>query len=343
MDLNKDYYKELGVDKNASDEDIKKGFRNLAIKHHPDKSKDDGKLFQSINEAYQVLSDPNTRQEYDIRSAHGKNYSPFQSPFEFSFNRGGSQRGGFGGFDPFEIFNEMFSNGYRGHANFHQREEFNENLNIHAEFGVTLKDIYADKPITLQYKKQVKCSSCNGTGFDNDSDLIECEVCDSKGKDAYGYRCESCQGKGKISTKICNQCKGVKVEMKDSTVTINNVFSIRRNSRNEHGGYGHQSKHYMDHVGNLVLDIKILPNDRFEVRDSDLYANIDVHFQDAIDGNDILFNHIDDSQLKVKLPKKAKNGEFARVKEKGFIKNSQKERGDLYLKINIIIDYDKLS
>lgn len=345
MDYNKDYYLELGVNKDASDEDIKKAFRKLAHKHHPDKNhgnKESELKFQKLNEANSILSDSKTRQEYDTRSPHGNSYSPFNQfgggggqGFEFHFGGPGDDffsqffgGGGGGGFNPFDPFRRA-------------TEEFRENLDINVNATINLKQIYNNENLNIKYQKNIHCDKCNGTGFDNTSHSDICEVCDGKGKDAYGRNCTYCNGGGKIYTGQCPNCKGEKVILKDTEITLQNLAQLRTNVRNAQPGFGHQSKYYREKVGNLVLNILINRDDKYEIINHyELHKNIDIHFKDAIDGAEINYTHIDDSFLKIKLPTKTKNGDIIKVKGKGLLKNNS--RDDLYLKINIIIDYSRI-
>jgi molecular chaperone DnaJ len=343
MDYNKNYYQELGLDKNANEDEIKKAYRKLAHKYHPDKnqSKDSETQFQRINEANSILSDPKLKQEYDQRSQHGKSYSPFSSNpfgnsgFEFHFGNGD------------DIFSSFFGENnpfgsFFGGSNPFQREEFRENLDINTNINLSLKQIYSNENLNIKYKRFVHCEDCNGTGFDKKSHSDICDVCEGSGKDKFGKTCTYCRGDGRVYIGQCKTCKGEKVVLKDADVTMQNTSQIRNNIRNAHRGYGHQSKYYRERVGNLVLNINIDKGDKYQiVNNYELHQKLDIHFQDAIDGKEILYTHIDDSILKIKLPTKTKNDDIIRIKDKGLL-IKDKERSDLYLKINIIIDYDRI-
>lgn len=342
MDYNKDYYQELGLDKNASDEDVKKAYRKLAHQHHPDKNQGDKKSenkFQRINEAQSILTDPKSRQEYDQRSPHGNAYSqnPFGNGFEFHFGNGG----------PGDMFSQFFGEGspfgnpFGGGFNPFRREEFPENLDLAANVNINLKQIYLNDHINIKFQRNVSCDDCKGTGFDRKGLSDTCDVCEGLGKDRYGKICTYCKGEGKIYSGKCKTCNGEKVVLKDTEITMQNLFQIRSSVRNIQRGYGHQSKHYAQKVGNLILNINLERNDDFiVVNNYELHKVIDVHYQDAIDGSEILYNHIDDTKIKIKLPTKSKNNDILKVKEKGLLVN-ESNRSDLFLKINIIIDYER--
>lgn len=338
MDYNKDYYKILEINKNSSNDEIKKSYRRLSKLHHPDINKNvDDKFFKEIASAYSILSDSKLKNEYDRRSPYGKNYQPNpfgnmfgNSSFEFHFGEAG------------DIFSQFFGNSPFGSGfNPFQREKFKENLDINLSTTINLKQIYNNETLILKYKKFVSCVDCKGTGFDKESHSENCDVCDGTG--IYnGRTCDYCRGEGKIYTGQCKTCKGEKIILKDSEVNIQSVSQVRNSVRNVYRGYGHQSKYYKDKNGSLILTINIDRNDSYEIINNfDLSKTVDIHFQDAIDGNNLLFNHIDDTILKVKLPLKTKNNDIIKIKEKGLLKNDN-SRGDLYLKNNIIIDYDRI-
>lgn len=340
MDYNKNYYNILGLDKEASEEDIKKSYRKLAHQYHPDKNngnKESESKFKEINEAYSILSDSKNKQEYDMRSPNGKSYSSFNNSFGGFGNSGFEFH--FGGAD--DLFKQFFGNGFNPFGGFSQREEFRENLDIAINSKINLKQIYLNDKLTLKYNRLIHCDSCNGTGFDKESEPDTCDVCNGTGKNK-GRTCDFCLGAGKIYHGQCKNCNGEKLVRKETEISIQNLYQIRGNVRNIHGGYGHQSKYYRDKIGNLILNIQVERNDNYEIRnDFELHKIIDVHFQDAIDGSEIIIPHIDDSKIKIKLPQKTKNSDIIRIKEKGLLKN-ENVRDDLYLKINIIIDYERV-
>lgn len=249
--------------------------------------------------------------------------------FEFHFG------GGVG-----DIFSQFFGEGNPFGSHF-QREEFRENLDVNISSTINLKQIYLNEALTLKFKRYVHCNDCNGTGFDKNSRSDTCEMCNGVGY-RNGKTCEYCKGDGKVYTGQCNTCHGEKIILKDTEINLQNLFQIRQNLKNSHRGVGHQSKYYREKVGNLILNINIDRNDGYTiVNNYELHKSINVHFQDAIDGNDIKFKHIDDIELNVKLPKKTKDDDVIRIKGKGLLKNDN-TRSDLYLKVNIIIDYNKL-
>jgi molecular chaperone DnaJ len=337
MDLNKNYYSSLGISNNASTEEIKKSYRKLAKEYHPDanQNKDDSK-FKEINEAYSILGNNDERQKYDLHSPHGKNYQPgAENPF-FKVNFDG--RGfnpfefAFGGGNPFEdsFFRDMFN----------RQDEFIENLDININIDVTLKDVYNNKNIPIKFKRNVKCDKCGFTGFDPDSDAFECETCEGKGNDGF-TTCKYCSGTGKIHTGTCKKCNGEKVIPKDEEFGFSNSYSIDNSFAKYIRGMGHQSKYYSNRTGTLNIQVNYL-HDTHYIRDGkNLIYPLNLHYQMAIDGIDFEYEHLDNKKYSLKIPPKTKDGDLLRIAGKGLMYEENK-RGDLLIKVNIIIDYDML-
>lgn len=327
----KDYYKILGVDKNSTQDEIKKAFRKKAVETHPDKHGGDDKEFKEINEAYQVLGDEKKRKQYDMG---GQNInSDFGGGFGFNIHDIFSNFGSGAGFDPFDMFFRQGGSGY------------NENLDINLNIDINLKDIYNNKNKTIEYNRLVSCNVCNGTGFDPNSESHVCEVCNGDGRSwepMFGYqKCKYCQGTGKIHTGTCKKCNGKKVINKKEKFTLNNIYRIRQSDTQYLKGYGNYSKYYQNRVGNLILNINYQHDNRYKIKDNGLYYKLDLHFDDAINGKLVNYEHLDGKVYKLKIPKKTKDGDTLRMKRKGLLINNI-SRQDLFIKLNIIIDYNRL-
>ena len=338
MNTNKNYYETLGLSNQADIKEIKKTYKKLAIKLHPDKTNGDKnkeEKFKEISEAYSVLSEPQKKSEYDQRSKFGKNFvggNPFGS-----FTSGDPFANGF---DPFEVFSNMFGGSGFGDP-FSRRntyQEFKENLDIQMNVVISLRDVYSNDSIKVKYKRKKHCSNCDGTGFDRTKHSDTCEMCDGKGN-MNGRKCEYCQGLGKIYSETCPKCNGEKVVDIEEEFNLNNVQNVRENNTQYLRGKGHQSKYYRNKTGVLIMNVIYKHVKGYEIKGRDLYYDLDIHYKDAIKGKKIEYEHLDNKILKIKIPKKTSDGDFIRIKEKGLLNG--KIRGDLYFKINIIIDYDR--
>lgn len=331
MNVDKNYYQILGLTKNASPEEIKKNYRELSKKYHPDINKNGEIKFKEISEAYSVIGDDNKKRSYDTQSQYGKSYNP--NPFS-AFS------GGQGGFD--DIFNTFFGGSpFSGNPFGNTYREFHENLDINVNVVITLKNVYEGKPIKVSYKRYQHCEDCGGTGFDRKGTSYECDICSGRGKDRFGRPCEYCQGLGKIYSGTCSTCKGEKIVIKDTEFNLNNIHKIRKSSSEYLKGYGHQSKYFRQKKGDLKLNIIYQHVMGYTIENDKLIYNLDIHYEDAINGMKYNYQNLDDSKIKVSIPKKTSDGDKVRLKGKGLYIN-HKDRGDLLFRINVVIDYDRL-
>ncbi|MEK9157738.1 MAG: DnaJ domain-containing protein [Patescibacteria group bacterium] len=227
---NKDYYAIIGVPRTASQDEIKKAYRKLAHEHHPDKKTGDEAKFKEVNEAYQVLSDPHKRSNYDnLGYAYNDgNFSGSQGGYNFNqedlFNMfGGGRRGN--SEDIFEMFSEMFGGSRQPQ---HDQERKGEDLYI--EVTVSKKDLGMTR--TLEYDIQDSCPECAGQGVEKGYKIITCQTCKGAGQVRQGVRsafgtfstvavCPTCRGKGRMPEKNCHACKG------NGRAKTRRIFEIR--------------------------------------------------------------------------------------------------------------------
>lgn len=332
MNINKDYYKILNLNKDSSIDEIKKSYKKFAILYHPDKTngdKDKEEKFKNVSEAYSILGDKDKKQQYDTQSKFGNSYNP--NPFS-AFGGVGDIWSSFFGSEanPFE---QYFGGNY-------QYKEYQENLDININIIVTLRDVYKGTPIKVSYKRYVQCDDCNGTGFDKNGKFDTCEVCNGTGRN-QNHVCEYCQGKGKIFSETCKSCNGEKVILKDIEFNLSNIFQIRKSRTELMKGYGHQSKYFPNKKGNLTLNIIYQEINNYFIENGKLIHNLDIHYQDAINGFKYEYETLDDKKLKIHIPKKTSDGDKIKIKNKGLLLNPN-VRDDLIFKINIIIDYSRI-
>jgi molecular chaperone DnaJ len=339
MDFNKNYYEILGVDKNASQDDIKKAYRKLAKEHHPDATQnEDDSIFKDLNEAYSIIGDEQERQKYDMQSPHGKNYQPgFGNQF-FHMNINGQDFNPFGPFgfgfgqSPFDdpFFRDIFT----------RKEEFVENLDITIPVNITLKDVYNNTNIPIKFTHDVKCDVCNHSGFDPNSEAFECDACEGKGGDGF-TKCKYCSGTGKIHTGTCSKCNGNKVVSRDEEFGFSNSYTIDKSFIKYMRSFGHQSRHYANKIGTIIVQANYIHDNRYVREGPNLIYQLNLHYQYAIDGYEFEYEHLDGKKYSFKIPPRTKDGELLRVAKKGLLMNLQ-QRGDLLIKVNIIVDYELL-
>jgi molecular chaperone DnaJ len=314
----KDYYKILGVDKTSTADEIKSAYRKKAKESHPDKG-GDPEQFKIINEAYETLSNPQKKKEYDNPVSNR-----FNSPFgDFAFN-----------------FEDIFN-----HFNFNRRQEFREDLEIRVIVDIPFKNVYQDRPLSVNFYRNTPCPKCSYTGVEESSDSDDCLHCDSKGfstKNGSKVKCEYCHGSGKIHTKPCSHCDGNKVESKFESITLDNVFMFGDEVQNlVYRGSGHFSRYYPGKRGDLVLQLRPIHDDRYIRHENNLIYKMDIDYRDAINGGEVEYLHLDDKTYKIRIPERSNKGTKLKMSGKGMLNRDKKTRGDLIIDISIIINYDK--
>ena len=272
---NKDYYSTLGVNKNASEDEIKSAYRQMAKKYHPDlnKTPEAAEKFKEINEAYSVLSDKTKRSNYD-------QFGSAEGPQGFGGGQGfsGGFEGGFGGFE--DIFN-IFSNfGGRGaRAQREEGEDINTNLTIsflEAAFG-------CEKEITINRKE--RCSDCNGTGAKSDSDYVTCSECNGTGHVTYTQQtlfgvtrttgiCRNCNGKGKVVKDKCPNCKGSGLKNVSTKIKVKIPAGIDDEQTIRLKGEGNQTASVNGVPGDLRIAINVQNHSLLVRKGFDLYVDV---------------------------------------------------------------------
>ena len=336
----KNYYDILGIEKGASKEDIKKAYKKLAKKYHPDISKeaDAESKFKEINEAAGVLLDDSKRQHYDsYGTAEGM----------------GSGFGGFGGggFNPSDfginlddIFEQFGFGGFGGGGSRRSRQK--RDSNIMQEIEITLEDVYFGTKKDVRIARKVECDLCDGKGAENDSDIDTCSTCGGSGVVIETQRsflgairtqrtCPTCSGSGKIIKKACSKCSGSGYEMLRESVEvkvpkgIEDGVTLRVSGK---GNYDPDTNSY----GDLYLKVYVKRDSDYDVSGQDLYRNLDINFVSAIVGDEVEFEHFDKT-LSVKIPVGTQPGTVLRLRDKGLPYFNSNDKGDLFVKVNVEI------
>ena len=352
-----DYYETLGVSKNSSDDEIKKAYRKLAHKHHPDKPGGDEKSFKEVNEAYQVLSDKEKRSQYDqfgqtfeqaqsqggFRGFEGfRDFSSFAEGFDFNFGSGGG-RGGYSGFE--DIFGDIFSQAGFGSRRGGRRSKMprGQDIQIDAEIDFLEMAHGAEKEFNLL--KKSKCPSCSGEGAETGSAKIDCPTCQGQGEVRTSQRtilgtfsqvsaCPECRGEGKISEKKCKICAGSGTKKKNENIKIKipagigDGQSIRLEGLGESGERGGEA-------GDLYVRVHVKPHQKFERDGDDVRSEEKISFSQAALGDKIAVETVD-GEVKLKIPAGTQSGEIFRLKGKGIKHLSHFGHGDQYVKIQVL-------
>ncbi|MBU1203263.1 molecular chaperone DnaJ [Patescibacteria group bacterium] len=338
----KDYYKTLGVEKGATDSEIKRAFRKLAHQYHPDKNggEENLKKFKEINEAYQVLSNKEKRQQYDQFGANFDQTGGFSGGNPF----GGGQ--GFGGFDfsggqnmDFDL-GDIFGSFFGGDSPFRSgRNQRGEDIQV--DINISLKDAVFGLSESLSLRKKIKCQSCEGTGADKGTSFEECRTCGGSGhitSTVLGtFRtqtvCPDCRGKGKSIKNKCGACHGqgfdtenvdIKVEI---PAGIDDGQSIRLSGQGNAGKNGAVS-------GDLYVVVHVLPEKGFERQGDDLITEYDIPFTMAALGGQIEARTID-GKVKLKIPSGTPSGKKFVLSDKGVAHLKARGRGDQIVIVNV--------
>lgn len=340
--MSKDLYSVLGVDKNASEDEIKKAYRKLAHKHHPDKEGGDEEKFKEINGAYQVLSDKEKRGQYDqygqtFDGAGGAGgFGGANGAGGFDFNFGGASAGGAGGFE--DLFSDIFSSGFGGAQ---QKENVGSDISVDIEITFEEMSLGAEKEVEL-YKK-VLCDKCDGTGAEN-KETKKCDVCDGAGKVQKTVRsifgqiaqvvpCEHCHGKGNIPKVKCSKCGGDGVVRDYQKVNIKIPAGIEDGQTIRAMGHG-ESPIGGGRAGNLYITIHVKPHAHFERIGDDIKSKLEITFSQATLGDKVSVKTIDGA-VKMKVGAGTQSGDVYKIKNRGVDREDRFGRGAHLVEIKI--------
>ncbi len=332
----KDYYQTLGVDKNASADDIKKAYRTLVKKYHPDLHPNDAEAaekFKEINEAHEVLSDPKKRQNYDTFGDPNGGMGGFGGAGGFS---GFSE--GFGGFE--DIFGDIFGGFGGGRRSRAQTKTKGEDITIE----VTLSFLDAAKGCKREvvYSRNETCNSCRGTGAKGGTAYKTCEKCGGTGQVQYttgnGFfrqvsvrACDECRGTGKKIIDQCETCKGKGYNRSNTKIVLDIPAGADNGSYIRKVGYGEASKNGGP-SGDLIVVMKVEPSRIFKRKNFDLYVELPISFKTAVMGGKVKVPLIDDT-FEYTIPEGTQSGKIFFVRGKG-IKTSR-GTGDLYIVVTV--------
>lgn len=332
----KDYYKVLGVEKSATKEEIKKAFRKLAHKYHPDKGGGDEAKFKEVNEAYQVLSDDRKRAEYDSYGQTFGGNGPQGAGFGgFDFSGFGGQ--GFEGVDLDEIFGEFFGGARGGHSKVKRGRDISIDLQI--SFSESI--LGTDRNVLLN--KVSACETCRGTGGKQGSPLKKCSVCNGQGKvhetrkSFFGVftsvvDCHTCHGKGQVPEEKCPTCKGLGVEKREESISVKIPAGIQNGEMIRLSGAGEAVSAGIS--GDLYIKIHVTPHPVFVREGNNIVMDLHIKLSDALLGSEYSITTLEGAKLALKIPTGVSFGEILRVRGKG-VPIDAKRRGDLLVKINI--------
>lgn len=339
----KDYYNVLGIDRKASKDDIKKAFRRLAHKYHPDKGGTDESKFKEITEAYSVLSDDRKRREYDSYGQAFAGGGPSGRPsgsssfggFDFSqFQQGfGSQNVEF---DFGDIFGDFFGGGRGGTSRGTPRGR-----DISIDLEVPFKDAVFGTTRNVLLAKVSTCTLCSGTGAKSGTEIETCKTCNGSGR-IHEARdsilgqfssvriCIVCEGSGKMPKEKCPECKGHGTRRREEEIRINIPAGIDNGEMIRLQGQGEAVKTGIP--GDLYVKIHVKPHPVFRREGSNLLMDLPVKLTDALLGITVPIETLEGKTLEVKIPPMKRAEELLRVSGKG-IPGESGGRGDLLIRL----------
>lgn len=328
-----DYYKTLGVEKNASAEDLKKAYRKLAMKYHPDKNKDDKVAeakFKEISEAYDVLKDDQKRAAYD-RFGSAAFDGSMGGGRGGGFNPGGMS--GFGGFsDIFEdMFGDMMGGGGRGGNT--------RGSDLQYTMEITLEEAYHGKDATIKIPVNDTCDKCNGSGAEGNKGAETCPTCNGAGRVRMqqGFftierTCATCGGVGSVIKDPCKKCGGSGRIRKEKTLKVSIPKGIDSGRRIRLSGEGEAGMRGAP-SGDLYVLVSIKPHKLFKRDGANLYCRVPIPMTTATLGGEIEVASVDGSRNNVKIAPGTQTGQQMRLKGKGMNIMRSVAYGDLYIEI----------
>ncbi len=328
----RDYYEVLGVSKTASTEELKKSYRKLALKYHPDRnkgSKEDEEKFKEAAEAYAVLSDPEKRSQYDQfgHSLGGRGFSGFEG-FESAF-------GDFG-----DIFGDLFGDFFGGGGRRSREGRTQRGADLQYNLEVSLEDAARGKEVLLNIPRQETCDTCSGVGADPGTKKTTCPECRGSGqiRISQGFfmfqrTCPRCQGEGEKIDKPCRACHGSGRVEKTRKISVKIPAGIESDSRLKISGEGEAGKRGGTR-GSLYVLITVKDHSLFQRDGQDLYCEFEIPFTVACLGGEAEVPTLD-GKIKLKVPAGTQSGKVFRLQGKGLPDVRGYGHGDELVRVKI--------
>lgn len=339
----RDYYEILGVARNASEDELKKAYRRMAMKHHPDRfaeaeKKQAEEKFKEINEAYTVLSDSEKRSRYDQFGHAGVDPS-------MGGGAGGAhhwQGGGAGGFSGFDVFDEIFGDilGGRRGARGGGHPQGMEGADLRYSLTLNFEEAILGTTKTIKFPRLSPCDECHGNGAAKGTQPATCEDCGGVGqvRIQQGFfsvqqTCPSCHGSGKVIKTPCGKCHGQGRVQEQKTVSVKIPAGIDEGDRIRLSGEG-EAGMFGGATGDLYVQVSIKPHSIFKRDGSDLFCEMPIDFVTAALGGELDVPTLQ-GKVKLKVPAETQTGKTFRIRGKGVKPLRSSHIGDLLCRINI--------
>ncbi|MFW6014656.1 MAG: molecular chaperone DnaJ [Candidatus Nanoarchaeia archaeon] len=334
--MSKDYYETLGVDKNAGKDEIRKAYKKLAKKYHPDLNKDNpdaANKFKEINEAAAVLLDDKKRQQYDRFGDTGEGFSGFEGyggtgGFEDFFS------GGEFGFD--DIFDAFFGGGRRRARTRHRGSDLRYDLTI------TLEEVASGAKKKIKVPRYEQCPDCGGSGAASPSDIKTCDECNGSGyvrrtkRTPFGIfsttgPCNKCRGEGRFVSKSCKKCGGDGRVENTRTIQVDVPAGIESGTNLRIAGQGEAGEKGAP-PGDLYVHIDVKEHNTFERKGSDIYTEVPISFVQAVFGDEIEVPTLH-GKAKMEIPAGTQTHKIFRLKGKGLPSLYSSSKGDELVRV----------
>lgn len=337
--MKKDYYEILGVARTATEEEIKKAYRTLAHKYHPDKKGGDEQKFKEINEAYQTLSNREKRAQYDRFGAS------FDGQFPGGFT--GFGQGGFpGGFDfSSSDFGDIFETIFSGFGGAPRRETYTNGSDVELIDEISLEEAFRGLKKNIRFQTFVACEHCQGLGHFPKEGFSGCSVCGGKGEIRVNQKtffgnfsqvkaCDACHGKGQIPKKQCSDCKGLGRKKGVHEVPVEFAPGIEDGQILKVKGMGEAGERG-GAAGSLFVVVRVVPHKVFERKKADLFMKKEIRITDALLGKKIPLIDISGEAFTFSVPAGFHFEEPLRISGRGMPRFNSFGRGDLYVSFSI--------
>jgi molecular chaperone DnaJ len=329
----RDYYQVLGVPRNSDEEEIKKAYRKLAMKYHPDRNPDDAEAenrFKEASEAYEVLRDDEKRQIYDRYGHEGLAGTGFR---------------GFTGFeDIFSSFSDIFEDFLGFGSRSGRRTRAKKGNSLRYDLEVTLEDAFQGKEEEISFRKWTSCEACHGLGMASGTQPKICATCQGRGQviRAQGFfqisaACPTCRGEGRIITDPCLECHGSGRTKTEKKITLRIPPGVDTGSQLRLQGEGEPGE-YEGPAGDLFVVIHVKEHEFFKREGDHLFCEVPISFVQAALGNTMKIPVLGEEKMKdLEIPVGSQPGDVFTLAGQGMPSLQRNRRGDLFIKVNVKI------
>ncbi|MBQ4099780.1 MAG: molecular chaperone DnaJ [Clostridia bacterium] len=334
----KNHYETLGVQKTATQDEIKSAYRKLARQYHPDLHPNDeecAKKFKEINEANEILSDPDKRKQYDFELEN-----PGAGSFGGFGGFGGGQ-GGFGGGGFSSIFDDLMGGFFGGGGREDSTSKAGKSIKI--DLDLSFLDAAKGCKKEVKYVRDEPCKACRSTGAKNGTAYTPCSKCNGEGTIQYvnsnGFfrtvsrkACDACSGKGKIIQERCSSCNGKGYQKTTTTVNLDIPAGADTGSYMQKRGFGNASP-FGGPAGDLIVEFRVLPHKIFKRKNFNLYVDLPIDYKTAVLGGKVKVPTLDET-IEIEIPEGTEHGTQLLVRNKGI----KTQRGTGHLYVNVLIE-----